>query len=70
VTIPGSFVISANESLKALDSGVSEVPVEFSRQVVNLFRRTTELFELCAPEFVQNFVRPTREIHSPLGATE
>lgn len=70
MTIPRIVRHQCNESLKGFDSGVSEVPVELIQQVVNLFRRTTELFEQCAPEFVQNFVRPTREIHSPLGATE
>ena len=45
VTIPRIIRHQCNESLEGLDSGVSEVPVEFSQQVVNLFRRTTELFE-------------------------
>jgi len=52
VTISRIIRHQCNESLKALDSGVSEVPVEFIQQVVNLLRRTTKLFEQCTPEFV------------------
>jgi hypothetical protein len=38
-----------NESLKALDSGVSEVPVELIQQVVNLLQKNDQAFRVvCA----------------------